>query len=198
MEEKLPLPKDPKLAAILKAAFEAFGMYGFRRTSMEDIAKGAEMSRAAVYLQFKNKEDIFRTLVAWYYEQSYLDLKAALSQPGSVDDVLLAGFRAQSGEAFKALLNSPHGGELLDAKTTAAGEVVAAGDAKIIGLYAEWLDGLAAEHRVDLRPYGGSAEEVARLMMTALWGLKAGVPSYDDYAAGRDQFALMFARGLTA
>ena len=49
--------EDSKTAAILKSAFQAFATYGFKKTSMDDIAKGAGMSRPAVYLHFKNKSD---------------------------------------------------------------------------------------------------------------------------------------------
>ena len=47
---------------ILGAAFVRFARYGFRRTSMEDIAGEAGVSRAALYLQFRNKEEIFKSL----------------------------------------------------------------------------------------------------------------------------------------
>ena len=49
--------------AILDAAYQAFARYGYRRTSMEEIARGTGMSRASLYLQFANKEEIFRALV---------------------------------------------------------------------------------------------------------------------------------------
>ena len=52
-----------KRGAILKASFDVFITYGFRKTSMDDIAKAAGMSRPALYQQFRNKTDIFRELV---------------------------------------------------------------------------------------------------------------------------------------
>ena len=60
---------DDKQSVILTAAWAAFASYGYRKTSMDDIAKGAGMSRPALYMHFKNKEDILRSLVAKYLGQ---------------------------------------------------------------------------------------------------------------------------------
>ena len=53
---------DPKRDIILDAAKEVFLRYGFSRTTMDDIARGAEISRPALYLHFRNKGDIYRAL----------------------------------------------------------------------------------------------------------------------------------------
>ena len=38
---------------------KVFLAYGFARTTMDDIARAADMSRPALYLLFKNKTDIY-------------------------------------------------------------------------------------------------------------------------------------------
>ena len=68
--------------AILDAAFGAFATYGYRRTSMDDIARGAGLSRTALYLHYRNKEDIFRSLAARYFDEALRDMTAALHLPG--------------------------------------------------------------------------------------------------------------------
>src|SRR5204862_6542491 len=45
--------------AILDAALSCFLQYGFAKTSIDDIAKRANLSRPLLYLKYKNKEDIF-------------------------------------------------------------------------------------------------------------------------------------------
>jgi AcrR family transcriptional regulator len=44
-------------------AFDLFGQYGYERTTIDDIAKGAGISKGAVYLEFKTKEDILLALI---------------------------------------------------------------------------------------------------------------------------------------
>ncbi|RSN14633.1 hypothetical protein DMB42_09135 [Nonomuraea sp. WAC 01424] len=51
-----------KREQIVAAALGVFGRYGYRRTSMDLIAQAARMSRPALYLVFKGKEDVFRAV----------------------------------------------------------------------------------------------------------------------------------------
>ena len=48
---------DPKRAHVLGCATKVFLAYGFARTTMDDIARAAEMSRPALYLLFKNTRE---------------------------------------------------------------------------------------------------------------------------------------------
>ena len=44
---------------VLEIALTVFVRHGFRKTSIEDIAKAAGISRQGIYLHFKNKDEIF-------------------------------------------------------------------------------------------------------------------------------------------
>ena len=68
-----------KKSVILKASFEVFITYGFRKTSMDDIARAAGMSRPALYQSFKNKTDIFRALATHFCEVSLSKAKGELN-----------------------------------------------------------------------------------------------------------------------
>lgn len=58
----MPRPAVPsRRSDILAAARRAFSARGFAATRMEDIAKGAGISKAALYLQFPSKEALFQT-----------------------------------------------------------------------------------------------------------------------------------------
>ena len=43
---------------ILEAALDCFLNFGYSKTSMDDVAKKAGISRPLIYLKFKNKEDL--------------------------------------------------------------------------------------------------------------------------------------------
>jgi AcrR family transcriptional regulator len=53
---------DNRRSAILTAARWRFLNFGFAKTSLEDIAKRANISRTLLYRHFKDKEDIFRAV----------------------------------------------------------------------------------------------------------------------------------------
>jgi AcrR family transcriptional regulator len=51
-------------ARLLEAAAEVIAEKGFERTSLEDVAARAGMTRGAIYGNFRNKEDLFLAVVA--------------------------------------------------------------------------------------------------------------------------------------
>jgi len=180
-----------KQTAILKAAFSCYAHYGFRRTSMADIAAAAGMSRPALYLHFRNKTDIFRSLVQAHYDDAIRRVEQALSEPGPPETVLQNAFRAQSGQIAEALLASPHGGELLDTGNVTSADIVAAGESRLAALYADWLrqqgeSGQTARHQ--------DPGQTAWIFIGALKGIKH-LPCA-DYRARVEQLARLFGRGL--
>src|SRR5258708_36742368 len=46
--------------AILEAATPVFLRYGYKKTSMDDLARAAGLSRQGLYLHFENKEALFK------------------------------------------------------------------------------------------------------------------------------------------
>ncbi|HOK61264.1 MAG: TetR/AcrR family transcriptional regulator [Tenuifilum sp.] len=48
---------------IVSAATEVFSRYGFKKTSMEDIARALRMGKSSIYYYFKGKEEIFQAVV---------------------------------------------------------------------------------------------------------------------------------------
>ncbi|WP_411351119.1 TetR/AcrR family transcriptional regulator [Leisingera aquaemixtae] len=185
---------DPKQQAILEAAWAAFSAYGFRKTSMDDIAKGAGMSRPALYLHFKNKEAIFRALVAVYYGNAADNVRAGLASHGTLSDRLLAAFAGQGGEAIESMMASPHGMELFEVTKSVAGEEIEAGEAALRGLYAAWLQQQAEAGQAALP---GDAGVIARTVCASLKGIKQTAGDFAAYQAGVRQLAALVGAGLT-
>ena len=53
---------------ILDAALHCFLNFGYSKTSMDDVAKKAGISRPLIYLKFKNKEDLLLGLFDYVME----------------------------------------------------------------------------------------------------------------------------------
>lgn len=185
---------DEKPKAILKAAFEAFSRYGFQRTSMQDIAAGAGMSRAALYLHFRNKEDIFRSLAQYYFDDAVMQVESVLTLGLPVGDALHRAFEAMGGQIMDVLLTSPHGAELMDAKSRVTADINTAGEARLAAVYANWLRREAAAGRVVLGAAG--PECTAEVLMAALHGLKNGDPTLETYRRRVAALANMMGRAL--
>ncbi len=56
--------RPPNAERILEAAEECFARYGFQKTSMEDIAREAGLSRRSVYRHFPDKAALFGEVAA--------------------------------------------------------------------------------------------------------------------------------------
>lgn len=187
---------DPRHKAILAAAFDVFRLYGYRRTAMEDIAQAANMSRAALYQHYRNKDDIFRSLAQYCFDSAATAVAQVLAQDHAPAEALDAAFAAQSGEIVAALLTSPHGAELMDTKTHNSADIATAGEARLTGLYADWLTRQTQAGRITLRDMG-SPGDLAATMMAALHGLKSGSPDFASYVAGQTRLARLFGRALS-
>jgi TetR/AcrR family transcriptional regulator of autoinduction and epiphytic fitness len=56
-------PDSARRERVLAVALEVFGRYGFRKASMDEIARAAGMSRQGLYLHFASKDALFRAAV---------------------------------------------------------------------------------------------------------------------------------------
>lgn len=54
---------DEKRERIISAAKELIAQYGFKKTTMDEVAAKARMGKSTMYYYFKNKEDIFAEIV---------------------------------------------------------------------------------------------------------------------------------------
>jgi TetR/AcrR family transcriptional regulator, mexJK operon transcriptional repressor len=74
-------PKDPvKCAAILDAALKIFPEKGYTRTSMDAIAKAANVSKLTLYSHFADKEDLFVNFIERKcFEKTAFDVDDLLS-----------------------------------------------------------------------------------------------------------------------
>jgi AcrR family transcriptional regulator len=185
-------PPD-KQETILDAAFQAFATYGYRRTSMEDIAQGAGVSRTALYLHYRNKEDIFRSLAQHYFAQTLLDMQAALNLPGlDAKQALYGCFVAKDGKFMDVVLSTPHGAELLDAGFSISGDLAKMAEGQVADMLATWLGDKG------LPPDLGPAHDFAETVVAALNGLKSSVKSLKALRAGEARLAGLIAKSLSA
>src|SRR5271168_3306386 len=90
-----------RTAEIAREAAPVFLRYGFRKTSMDDVARAVKLSRQGLYLHFSNKELLFRQVVVHLAGLAVEALRAALAPPGlALEARLLAGFEAMAATAL--------------------------------------------------------------------------------------------------
>ena len=188
-----------KREAILRAGLTRFARYGFRRTSMEDIARAADISRAAVYLHFKNKEDIFRALAQQLQEQALAAAAAAAQETGPIEVRLRRILEAKMASLFDVVYGSGHAAELLDESNRICGGVSAASRHRYVQLLTSVIT--AAVRHKELAPQraGLSAAAEAEMIVQCAEGIKTtggAALTPDLYRRRLDQFVRVVVAGL--
>lgn len=166
---------DPKRARILERAMKVFLAYGFARTTMDDIARAAEVSRPALYLLFRNKTDIYRAIGAGLLEQSVETARMALQGEGAFSARMERAIGCALITMMDQIAQSPHGGELLDMKNSLAGDLVLSWRAGVGGHMAAAIAREARANRVDLAGRGLDADALAAFLLDGLEGMKSRV-----------------------
>ena len=87
-------------AEILDAALEVFLRFGFKKTSMDDLARAAGLSRQGLYLHFPNKEVLFEAMVIRSMGDLRRNAQTGLAQTQlDIRERLLDAFQAMHGGA---------------------------------------------------------------------------------------------------
>src|SRR5258708_23225344 len=102
-----------KKECILVGAARAFSRFGFRKTSVDEIAKAAGVAKGTIYLAADSKEDLFYQALHREVRQWVAEV-AKLIDPREPADELL-GQMALFG--FQKLESSPLGHDLLTGTT---------------------------------------------------------------------------------
>jgi TetR/AcrR family transcriptional repressor of mexJK operon len=183
---------------ILSAAFARFAQYGFRRTSMEDIAGEAGVSRAALYLQFRNKQEIFHSLAGQLHAQALTEAAGALAGPQPLAERLHAAVEAKSLRFVEIASGSPHGSELLDESSRLCGDVAAQSEERFRELVAGVLRQAARRGEIDLATVALGAAEAADLFVRTVSGLKGRGVTVETYRRRLAGLVRLFVAGLGA
>lgn len=100
---------DEVTARVLDGAYEQFCRMGIRRSTMEDVARGAGVSRITVYRRFATKdalvEQVVRREFRRYFDQFLIDIQEARTAA----DRVVAGFVS----ALRAIRHNPLIGGLM-------------------------------------------------------------------------------------
>src|SRR3984957_4896558 len=76
---------------VLSVALEVFGRYGFRKTSMDEVARAADISRQGLYLYFATKEALFRAAVRQELDVALSEALACMGQEAPELDQRVVG-----------------------------------------------------------------------------------------------------------
>lgn len=193
-----PAPRE-KREAILAAALTLFGHYGYRRTSIDDIAQEAGIAKGTVYLYFKSKEEIFRALSRQLLDQVLLTAETARHASASIAERIRGVLEAKFGYFFELMHRSAHVRELLDAKNQLCVDLFAQADQRYLRLLADTIGEAAGRRELHPDRVGLEPEAVAELLVRSASGISTyGVtsPTLPIFHRQLDALVRVFVVGL--
>jgi AcrR family transcriptional regulator len=158
---------DTRRRRILDGAMAVVLRYGFQRTTMEDVAREAGISRPALYLLFRNKTEIYRALAENIMGEALQRAEAALSANGGIEERVFAAIKTGILDPMDFMLATAHGAELLDMKHNMAAEVIQGWRAKKAAMLAG-----ALESSGSAEAKGMSGAALADILLDGIEGLK--------------------------
>ncbi|MDZ4776623.1 MAG: helix-turn-helix domain-containing protein [Alphaproteobacteria bacterium] len=187
-----------KRARLLDAARNVFARYGFKRASMADIAAEAGVSRPALYLWFRSKQDVLRSLA-----EQLRDLALAGAESGWRDGAafpanLEATILGKELELFRLLHASPHGAEILAADETLTAEISRDLDRRFRALLARRFRDAAAAGTIDLAAADGDADALAVIVHTSVKAAMQEAEDEDDFVIAVRRLARLMAAAVCA
>jgi AcrR family transcriptional regulator len=186
-------PIDSRQLAVLDAAVGVFARFGYRKTSMDEVARAAGVSRQGLYLQFANKEELFRKAVEHTLSSQLGAAVAALTSEQSLEARLIAACDAWSGR-FVGSLGSD-AADLMCASTSLAGTTLAYYETQ----FESALTGAIAESplKAFCTTAGLRPADLARTLHATARGLKQSSTAREEFVKGMAVAARMFCAPLT-
>jgi TetR/AcrR family transcriptional regulator of autoinduction and epiphytic fitness len=163
-------PDSARRERVLAVALEVFGRYGFRKASMDEIARAAGMSRQGLYLHFASKDELFRAAVRQELDTALAEVSRCLDEEGvALEPRVVAALDAWLGRYVGSML-APDIGNLLHDPAMQLGDMVepaiAEFDARLAAAIA------AAMSEKDRKRVGVTPEEIAGALHTVAQGAK--------------------------
>ncbi len=176
-----PSGDEARRAALLEAAFGVFARFGYRKTSMDEVARAAHISRQGLYLHFADKEDLFRATLRHALQSSLAAARSELTVKGAPLEVRLRGaFDASTGRYVGRF--SANAADLKEAADGLVSTEVADYEKHFIESVAAELreGGLAAAYK----PAGVTARQLAETLCATARGLKHSCETPEEFRNG--------------
>jgi AcrR family transcriptional regulator len=165
---------------ILDAAMLVFRRHGFRRSSIEQAAEAAGLTRQALYHHFKSKEELFRAVIERFYENSLAAeitaANAAEKAGGSLADILVAQLTGRLRLLIASLEGSPHIEELFSEHLVQGRDLYQ----KYAGLYdaqvVATIERVCRTQQLVLAP-DLTSRDLSRYIVMAINGTKSAYPA---------------------
>jgi AcrR family transcriptional regulator len=168
---------EAKKSKILLAARSVFLRYGYRRVSMNDIAEAADLSRAALYLSFRNKEDVFIGAFEQWLDETIAEIAREMPRFATPKEKMRIAFEIWAVRPFELTTTSAEAKELVECSFDFAQASLRQGYKKFEAALVPVLASQAERHPGSMRI---GPEKTAHVLANAVHGFKQAASTPAD------------------
>jgi AcrR family transcriptional regulator len=150
---------------ILVAAIQRFSNFGYRRTSIGDVAEEAGLARATVYLYWKKKEDLFVAGLERFHAYSESLAVQGAATEGTAAERIQAMILSQYGATSDVVHGTKSGHEVFEANLKLGAKFVEQCILHAERILTELLQQGIRDGEFDLRRSGAAPGDVARIII---------------------------------
>jgi len=164
--------------AIGAAALAEFSAFGYRRASIEGIARRAQVSRATVYTHCSGKDELFRALVSRLHDEHLAAMRDAADAPGlDIKSRITRLLQARFLRFVELTSSSPHAAELYDRHGALCGDIAEDAHRRAAKIITTVLRRATAAGEVDLGACGLTVGQLAEVLNDCASGAKGEDPA---------------------
>jgi AcrR family transcriptional regulator len=158
--------------AIVLAGLQLFIQYGYRKTSIDDIAQAAKVAKRTVYLHFENKAAVFLAILEYLGGQVRQRCAAAERAGGAAVDRLTGLLDAYFGMGFELFSKSEHMPELEETFSKLARSRIGDLNTEYQERLARFLRSLEKTGEIGRPPQGLTVEQIVHILIRAAESVK--------------------------
>ena len=187
-----------KRNAIVMAGLQLFTQYGYRKTSIDDIAAAAQVAKRTVYLNFENKAAVFLAILEYLADQVRQRCAAAEAADGTAIDRLTGLLDAYFGMGFELFSKSAHLPELAEAFSNLAQSNIRDLNTEYEKWLARFLRLLEKTREIGGPPRGLTVEKIVYILVRAAEGAKHDPNVQGDQKAFQQRLRDLATLAITA
>ncbi len=172
---------NPRRRALLDAALTVFTRYGYQKTSMDEVARAAQLSRQGLYLHFSTKEELFRAALRNTLENSSAAAVAALTNASlPLDQRLVRAFDEWFGRYIGIM--GGDAADLIEATTRLSGAILTQYEDSFAEAVTRALR--SSRRMAAYKSTGVTARQLTNTLLATARGLKYSSKSRDQFVRG--------------
>ena len=153
---------DATRTRLLDAAYDQFCRFGIQRSSMEEVARRAGLSRITVYRKFDTKDALVDQVILREFRRYFTDFLAEITRAETAADRVVLGFVS----SLRAIRTNPLIGGLLATEPNLLAGAIGGGDGRMLATVRQFVAGqLRSEQRAGTVSPRLDTDLVAELMV---------------------------------